>query len=354
MFDLFAARLRPCALLLILSPVISSAAFANGQHLSTDPAGIMGDHVHQEGDWMVAYRFGNMSMNGNRNGSDRLTTADVLSDFMASPTSMDMQMHMFSAMYGLTDRVSLMAMGAYIHKSMDHVTRMGMRFETETEGFGDTQLGFTYGLFGYGHALHEHPADCPMAGLAANETRHQLYLNALLSVPTGSIDERGDTPAGRNMVLPYPMQLGSGTVDPILGLTYSGRSGLIGWGAQGRATLRLYDNSESYHLGNHYQISVWGTSELNQSWQFSARLEGHWQDAVDGADPRLNPMMVQTANPDLLAGRRIDALLGLNYTPKRLEGNRFAFEIGRPIYQHLDGPQLEVDWRLTANWQWSF
>jgi hypothetical protein len=37
-----------------------------------------------------------------------------------------------------------------------------------------------------------------------------------------------------------------------------------------------------------------------------------------------------------------------------LHGHRFALELGRPVYQDLDGPQLENDWLLTVGWQLAF
>jgi len=67
--------------------------------------------------------------------------------------------------------------------------------------------------------------------------------------------------------------------------------------------------------------------------------------------------MVPTARPDLRAGRRVDALIGLDIQPfddKLLNGHRLALEFGVPLYQHLDGPQLESDYRLTLGWQYSF
>jgi len=35
-----------------------------------------------------------------------------------------------------------------------------------------------------------------------------------------------------------------------------------------------------------------------------------------------------------------------------LRGHRLALEVGRPVYQNLDGPQLEADWTATLGWQW--
>ena len=77
---------------------------------------------------------------------------------------------------------------------------------------------------------------------------------------------------------------------------------------------------------------------------------------IDGADPELNPAVVPTADPNRRGGKRVDFVLGVNvYVPKgRFKGNRVAFEAGIPVYQSLDGPQLENDWRLTAVWNWTF
>jgi hypothetical protein len=66
--------------------------------------------------------------------------------------------------------------------------------------------------------------------------------------------------------------------------------------------------------------------------------------------------MVPTADPDLRAGRRLDALLGASFRVGRgpLAGNRFAVDVGWPVFQSLRGPQLEADWRLVAGWQYGF
>ncbi len=80
-----------------------------------------------------------------------------------------------------------------------------------------------------------------------------------------------------------------------------------------------------------------------------------WFD-IGGADPRLNAGMVPTADPELRAGQRLDLLLGLNVFADRgrLDGLRIAFEAGLPVYQHLDGPQLETDWLTSVSVEWTF
>lgn len=76
-----------------------------------------------------------------------------------------------------------------------------------------------------------------------------------------------------------------------------------------------------------------------------------WE-GIEGRDNELNPMMVQTANPGLLSGDRADLSLGLNVKIPGT-GHRFAIEACRPVWQDLDGPQLETDMVLTAGWQWA-
>ena len=70
----------------------------------------------------------------------KLSFSQVLADYMVSPTTMSMNMHMAEVMYGLTDSLTLMAMMSYVQLEMDHVTRMGMRFTTQSEGLSDIQL----------------------------------------------------------------------------------------------------------------------------------------------------------------------------------------------------------------------
>lgn len=67
-------------------------------------------------------------------------------------------------------------------------------------------------------------------------------------------------------------------------------------------------------------------------------------------------MMAPTSRTDLRCGNRIDLLFGINLIASegKLHDNRLAIEVGLPIYQYLDGPQLEMDYRLTVGWQLVF
>ena len=66
--------------------------------------------------------------------------------------------------------------------------------------------------------------------------------------------------------------------------------------------------------------------------------------------------MVPTADPTKRGGERLDLLFGMNLFSLSgpLAGHRITLEAGVPIYQRLDGPQLETDWLLTVGWDMTF
>ena len=138
------------------------------------------------------------------------------------------------------------------------------------------------------------------------------------------------------------MQLGSGTFDLLPGITYTGNSGNVGWGAQYSAVIRLEDeNHEDYSLGAEQRLTAWA-SYLWKPWiSTSARIAGQTIDEISGQNPDI-VAPVQTADPDNQGGERVDLLLGLNLIGQSggLAGHRLAFEFGAPVYQHLNGPQL--------------
>ncbi len=332
-----------------LSLVLSNnAAAADGHdhhaagHIHNDyaPVGVMGAHIHEKGDWMVSYRYMHMDMEGNREGTSGISDSKVLKKYMVTPTEMTMDMHMFDLMYAPTDRLTLMAMLPYVKKSMDHRNRMGVKFTTGSDGFGDTKVS---GIF-----------------KAMNWSNNELLLNLGLSMPTGSTDEEDTTPLGK-VRLPYPMQLGSGTWDLMPGVTLIGQNEGWAWGGQAMATLRMNRN-EGYRHGHRIEATGWGTKKLTNSWSISARLKGAVWGDIQGDDSQIkqrNPAgipIVPTADPDTRGGESIDGLLGINFYPrsKRMNDQRLAIELGKPVYQDLDGPALETEWTVTAGWQLSF
>ena len=334
--------LKHLTLSLSLSALLAAPSFAHEGETPAIPAaehapiGVMQDHMHNKGEWMLSYRYMHMDMGGNRVGSTAISTADTLNQFMIAPLAMKMDMHMLGAMYGISDRITVMAMVPYIDKSMDLITRMGMDFNTGTGGVGDVKLSAMISL--------------------VKTAKHRLHINAGLSLPTGSIDERAAIPINPDAQLPYPMQVGSGNWDLMPGITYSGTSELFYWGAQASAVIRTGSNDRDWSLGDRVQVTAWNMVRLNTAFDVGLRATyTHWGN-VDGADGELMPMMVQTANPMLQGGERLDLSLALNYQVQSgsLKGHRLAAEVTLPVWQNLDGPQMEQNWGLMVGWQKAF
>jgi len=327
------------SLIMLIAVTIGHTAFADMQAMPDmhAPIGVMGDHGHKKGKLMLSYRYGRMKMDGNRSGSSNISTAEVLRDFAVSPLEMTMDMHMFGAMYGLGGNTTLMAMVPYIDKSMDLVNRMGRRFKTEAKGLGDIKIMAM-------HKLYEKRFD--------DMHYHRLGIGLGLSLPTGATDKKDDTPAG-HIRLPYPMQLGSGTYDPMLGMTYVSFYPQWSWGLQLKTTQRFGKNNEGYRLGDEYQATSWAAYRYSDNLSAALRIEGKSWNDISGRDNELNPRMIPTARADLRAGQRADLGISVNFlqTHGMFEGHRLAAEFLVPFYQHLDGPQLEVDYMYKLGWQ---
>lgn len=333
-----------------------ATAFADTRPDSHAPISVMGDHLHEAGEWMFSYRFMRMSMQGNRDGTSGISPEEIATTvpnrfagapmmpatLRVVPTEMVMDMHMFGVMYAPNDTVTLMGMVNRIDMEMEHITfagpagtaRLGT-FTTRSSGFGDTSLSALVRLADDGH--------------------ERWHLNLGVSLPTGDIDQRDSVLTPMNtrptLRLPYPMQLGSGTYDLIGGLTYAAGSGSWGRGAQWRSVLRLGDNDERYTLGDEHQLQGWLSYLVNPSLSISGRLAWRQRGNIDGIDQQITAP-VQTADPDRQGSSRVDAGLGANLL---LPGarHRLALEFTLPVRQDLDGPQLETDWQVTLGWQFA-
>lgn len=326
------------------------------------PIGVMGEHRHNSGELMFSYRFMRMGMEGNLIGDNSVSPETIVTTvpnrfsnnpgqpptLRVVPTKMNMDMHMFGAMYGISDAVTLMAMVPYLKKDMDHVTfaggagttRLGT-FTTKSEGVGDVSLSSMIGLY-------DNKTD-------AGDTHINFMMG--VSAPTGSITKSDDilTPTNSTptLRLPYAMQLGSGTWDFMPGIVATKRRGDWSLGGQYRGWVRMEDkNDQGYSLGDIHQVTAWVQRQWAPWISTSVRLTGRTQDSIKGIDAKILAP-VQTADPDNYGGERVDLSFGMNLIGQRgaVCGHRLAAEVGVPVYQHLNGPQMENDWTFTLGWQ---
>ncbi len=303
------------------------------------PISVMQDHTHNQQEWMLSYRLMNMDMRGMRQGSHKLSNADVFAKgFMVSPVEMSMNMHMFGFMYAPNNQFTLMAMGHYTEIEMElsampgSMAQMnnGSYFKRESKGWGDTTLAALINL-----------------GEFAN---HKIHANAGISLPTGSIDKTD------NGHLPYPMQTGSGSYELKPGLTYSGQASKISWGAQIMTKFAIDKNDAAYSKGNSTEGKIWGAFKLSNWISLSSQISYLNQSSMDGNDVRIQSKMSPTMDPANSGGQTYFWSLGANFLIFKgpLEGHRFAIDYSAPLDQDLNGIQMQTADTVTIGWQKSF
>ena len=295
------------------------------------PIGVMGDHLHEKGKFMVSFRSMSMKMNGLANFPEVYGGIP----YMVVPQEMLMKMYMLGIMYAPTEKLTLMAMQHIIKNDMDlnmYMMMMGNSmsmvtpFSTYSNGLGDFSIGGMYSI--------------------SNTLNSSSHINLGISIPIGSVKERTNTPMMQNAKMPYSMQLGSGTFDVNLGATYKTSTDYFSFGIQPMFLFRFGKNSEGYKFGNKQQINLWSAYKLKNWLSISTRLLAYNIEKISGSDLELNPMMAPTTNANFSGGSSIIGFFGFNFLIPNisiLEKFKFGLEMGIPIFENYNGIQMDEE-----------
>ena len=332
---------------LVLLFFLLSFSFCFSESVSVDqecpaPIGVMGAHRHQIGEMMFSYHFMWMNMRGLQSGTGAVETSDVLKDFMMAPAAMNMRMHMFGVMYAPHDTLTLMAMTSYQQRCMEmegsHLHAAGHHnppisiHEMSSAGVGDVRVASLLPLWRRDHFT--------------------LLCNVGVLLPTGSIAQSADD----GSLLPYPMQLGSGSFEVHPGVTFSGGHGRWFYGSQLRVTFPLHTNGSGYRHGHTFTLSTWGARQLNEWLSLSGLLQFLHIGHISGSHPDLDVRMSPSHRSDFRGVYRVDVAISGNLIVPQgvLSGQRVVLELLLPVYQHITGVQLKNIWQLTLGWQYTF
>jgi hypothetical protein len=341
----------------LMASLISFTSYADNSHATTQaithaPIGVMGDHLHKKGEFMLSYRFMDMQMSGNIAGNNSISNDDIVTTVVnpnappatvrVVPQDMSTNMHMLGFMYAPTNDITLMVMINYIDRDMTLTTYQGMsgntvlgNFDSASSGLADSKLAVLYKLF-----------DSP---------KHKLHANLGWIIPTGSVEEMGEvlTPMNMRMTmrLPYSMQTSTGSHQGEFGLTYKGYSVNYSWGAQGLFSTAIGENDDNYEPGNKIQFSGWAGYAFSDVLSVSMRFKYSSSDEISGIDPKI-VAPVTTANPDNYGTDVIDLGVGINTVIANR--HRLAFEYSMPLSYDVNGVQMEMDSMLTLGYQIAF
>lgn len=309
------------------------------------PIGVMADHAHKKNEVMMSYRYMNMTMDELYEGNKALTNGDLDSNYAMVPVDMTMEMHMVGAMYATSDDVTWMVMAPYLRNEMTMTANPNAQMAGGMSGMGSMSTPMT------NTGISEGIGDIKLSAIMPINTdeNESAVVNLGFSIPTGSIEEK----SASGKAMGYGMQLGSGTYDALLSVTWSQYNAWANLGAQARATIRLEEeNEQGYRLGNQYLASAWIAKGWSTELSTSIRLQAKQINAIAGQYEGMMPMSI-CKDADTFGGTYGSMLVGINYlfTGGPVKGTRLAVEYEQNLFADTFGPQMITSEQFTLGWQ---
>ncbi len=325
------------------------------------PLNIMGGGVPETHEFRFKVSQGFMRMGPFKDGTKDVDSSTLLGSastannkFPAVPTEMRSYMTMVSAAYSFTDDFAAMIMTGYRRNDMDMLLVGAPKngFTMFSEGMTDIKMLGKFRLY-YDDNLAPTRQFSAVLGVSA---------------PTGSID-RGfsnhPAEAFHGRILPFKMQLGTGTWDPTIGFTYQASADPFWYGLNWMWMGRLYDNDQGYHAGDEYTVDLYAMYQFHPKalvhFQLNNKYEEAYSDEPDdqkvkgeghtpGSGSPGNPFISPLFDPDNYGEITTHATLGVQFQPFNLQIAEFNVSV--PIYQNLKGPQLSSDWMARFTYYW--
>ena len=301
--------------------------------------------------WHLSYRYTRSEFDEYRSGTDTLSYNDVLwngptevrtdDNYPVVPTEIEQEVHSFLLGYEYSPRLFFRLAVPIIEQSTDHISIVPGydEFNISSDGVGDVVALADYEL-----------------GRTVNSAWRAI---AGVSIPTGSIDEVGDTPrAPGNQQLPYTMQIGSGTWDLPVGIVFDKYDQYVNWGADARAVIRTGTNDRDYRLGHKFSAGGWIKWRELGRFRPGIRVNYRWQGEISGDDVSLllpNPRFPYPApvvDPTAFGGQQIDVSV---FADVDLSDDWSVYaEYSRPVWFNLNGPQSAENFHLTIGLSTTF
>ncbi len=313
------------------------------------PLNIMGGGIPEPKEFRFKLSQMIMEMGPLRDGTDDISNEEIAgppngNTYPALPTDMQMYMTMIGAAYSFSDDFAVMGMASYIENTMHMNIRGGNDFTMTSGGVGDVTLLGKYRAY----------ADDKLV------PTKQVSVLFGLSLPSGSINKKFSNHTNdlfNGSLLPYKMQLGSGTVDPIVGLTYQGSRDPFWWGFNTQLEAHIYDNEQGYRRADELRYDLYAMKQVHDKVVVQAQLNGWYEgkfsdEANDGkflgagrnglssTGGLISPLFDQ----DNYGGHKLHFGLGVQFQPIPLHIMELTASV--PIHQNLNGPQLADNWMV--------
>lgn len=192
-------------------------------------------------------------------GYDKITAKNplisedqVTTDETFTPKQSIRHTHTFGLTYLYSDIINFAVSIPYKRNTAIAVFNDRSPFSLLVKGFGDLKVSGRYKVY--------------------NHNSENIFFELGMSLPTGSIDLIGDTPAGSNQPFPLNFQPGSGAYDIQPNITYSNSDGPWSWSAQFNSVIRLGMNKNDYSLGDRYGFNAQVSRKIHSTTSLSVQL----------------------------------------------------------------------------------
>lgn len=312
-----------------------SPMFSTDRPDGVAPAGIVGDRLVEAGALEFHYRFQTMGFEGIQLSTVPLFIDEVLDFYATTPFERSDRTYGVQLTYGLSDRLSLLGTIAWLDKSRSLVNEEFF-IETESSGVSDVAVEALFGVW--------------------DRNAVKVHLHGGVEIPVGAIDQRDDLLDANDQVLPYEMQLGTGSISIVPGITAQIQNGAGTVGAQVKGRIRVNDNDRDYRLGDEVEGGVWLDYRINRFFSINSGARFRSWGTIQGLDAEQDPTRDPGEDGVFSGGERVDMPLGLSiWMPEgTLAGHRLQVEYVFPVHQDYDAFRLTADKGVTIAWRKMF
>jgi hypothetical protein len=246
-----------------------------------------------------------------RFGTEEVPFLDVLDYYSGSPIERTEMSHRVSLEYGFMKWVTFAVSAAWLQSSRN-LANEDVLVSNDAQGISDITAG------------------------------------ALMKV-YGSIEKVGADLGGTTRLLPYEMQMGSGSFTLVPGATAAIQNEHATLGGQALAKLRLFDNGRDYRMGNEFHGNVWMGFNLGDNLSISTGARVRTWGAISGEDTGMDPSLEPGQDAVLSSGTMVAIPAGVSFTfpGGTLAGTEVLFEFVFPAYQSYDAFRQQGDWGIN-------
>ena len=152
------------------------------------------------------------------------------------------------------------------------------------------------------------------------------------------------------------MQIGSGSYQMKMGLGFTSTGENYAWGMLTSFKKVLDKNNRNYRVGDKFELNLWYKQALRDDFSFSLNGVYRHKDNISGEDVRLNSSLVPTADPLNQGFKQLDLTVGFSWLIGKLGkyNHSIGFDYTKPVWQDVNGIQLQNNWNNSIYWQMKF